>query len=59
MNDKHTDEDWDYNGNLLEKFPALLRSNLLPLDLEAYQQRFSQYNTIEVKKESLQLLIKS
>jgi hypothetical protein len=56
MNDKHTDEDWDYNGNLLEKFPALLRSNLLPLDLEAYQQRFSQYKTVEVKKESLQLV---
>jgi hypothetical protein len=56
VNAKHTDEDWDYSSDLLSKFPATPRSNLLPLDMEAYQQRFSQYNTIEVKEESLQLV---
>jgi hypothetical protein len=56
VNEKHTDEDWDYSGNLPSKLPTTPRSNLLPLDLEAYQQRFKQYSTIEVREESLQLV---
>ncbi len=54
LDEKYTDEDWDYNGDLLPTFQSAVRSNLLPLDLEMYRQRFMLYNSVEAQDEALQ-----
>ncbi|HTK07698.1 MAG TPA: hypothetical protein VL485_11055 [Ktedonobacteraceae bacterium] len=54
VNEKKTDEDWDFNGEIGPTYKTLPRSRLLPLDLEAYQQRFASYDTIEIQEETYQ-----
>jgi hypothetical protein len=53
VNEKKTDEDWDFNGEF-PTYKTLPRSRLLPLDLEAYRQRFARYDTIEMQEETIQ-----